>query len=86
MPERLVHWTREDDIAVVVIDNPPMNVLSIKVIELFDECLKEININNDCRAMIHSIAWKICLFPRWQRLMVMRWGAAWNLPLPATSE
>lgn len=52
MPERLVHWTREDDIAVVVIDNPPMNVLSIKVIELFDECLKEVNNNNDCRAMV----------------------------------
>ena len=32
MPERFVYWTQEDDITVVVIDNPPMNVLSIELL------------------------------------------------------
>ena len=35
--------------------------------------------------MIHLISWKICLFLRWRQLTVMRWVAAWNLPLPAIS-
>jgi enoyl-CoA hydratase len=52
MPERLVYWTQEDNIAVVVIDNPPMNVLSIKVIEQLDDCFRELNNNNDCRAVV----------------------------------
>jgi enoyl-CoA hydratase len=52
VPERLVTWTQEDNIAVVTIDNPPMNVLSSRVVEELDNCLKDINNNNDCRAVV----------------------------------
>ena len=52
MPERFVYWTQEDDITVVVIDNPPMNVLSIEVIEQLDDCFREMNNNSFCRAMV----------------------------------
>lgn len=52
MQEKLVSWTKESNIAIVVIDNPPMNVLSFKVTEDLFECLCEINGDNDCRAMV----------------------------------
>ncbi|MDO9535481.1 MAG: enoyl-CoA hydratase [Bacillota bacterium] len=52
MRERLVCWTKESNIAIVVIDNPPMNVLSFKVTEDLFECLCEINADNNCRAMV----------------------------------
>lgn len=52
MQEKLVSWTKENNIAIVVIDNPPMNVLSLKVTEELFECLHEINADTNCRAMV----------------------------------
>ena len=52
MQGKLVKWTKESNIAIVAIDNPPMNVLSFQVTEDLYKCLCEINADNDCRAMI----------------------------------
>lgn len=54
MPEKLVNLTLEENIAVVIIDNPPMNVLSAWVVEELHDCLREINNNSNCRAMVVS--------------------------------
>jgi enoyl-CoA hydratase/carnithine racemase len=52
MPGEFVNWTQEENIAVVVVENPPMNVLSSKVTEELLGCFKEINAVENCRAMI----------------------------------
>ena len=52
MPKKFVNWTQEKEIAIVVVDNPPMNVLSLKVAEELLECFQEINAKKDCRALI----------------------------------
>jgi enoyl-CoA hydratase len=52
MQEKLVSWIKESNIAIVVIDNPPMNVLSLKVTEELDKCLHEINADKNCHAMV----------------------------------
>lgn len=52
MSRELVNWVQEDNIAVVTINNPPMNVLSGKVAIELMECLEEINNNEGCRALV----------------------------------
>ncbi|RJX26483.1 MAG: enoyl-CoA hydratase [Dethiobacter sp.] len=52
MPGEFVNWTQEGNIAVVVVDNPPMNVLSSKVAEELLASFKEINAAENCRVMV----------------------------------
>jgi enoyl-CoA hydratase len=43
MPERtMVNWTKENGVAVMTIDNPPLNVLSEKVGAEIGECVNEV--------------------------------------------
>lgn len=52
MPNEFVNWTQEENIAVVVIDNPPVNAFSLKVASELLECLKEINAVKSCRSLV----------------------------------
>lgn len=52
MPREFVNWTQEKNIAIVVIDNPPVNALSLKVAAELLDCLKEINAVESCRAIV----------------------------------
>lgn len=52
MGNRKVSWTQEDNIAIIVIDNPPANALSELVGSQIIECLDEIEKNDDVRAVI----------------------------------
>ena len=52
MARSFVNWTQEGNIAFVVNDNPPMNVMSAQVAMELMECLKEINENEECRALV----------------------------------
>lgn len=45
-------WAKEGNIAVVVIDNPPLNFLSSGVAMELHNCLLEINETDGCRAMV----------------------------------
>ena len=46
------------NIAIVVIDNPPVNALSLKVAAELLDCLKEINAVESCRAIVITGAGK----------------------------
>ncbi len=52
MTRELVNWKQEGKTAEVVIDNPPMNVLSFKVIGEMLECCREIEETPGCCAMV----------------------------------
>ncbi len=52
MPKGYVWWTQEGNIAVVTINNPPLNVLNTKVVMALQECLSAIRETKDCRAMV----------------------------------
>ncbi len=52
MARDFVNWTQEGNIAFVVNDNPPMNVMSSKVAAELMDCLQEIKENPECRALV----------------------------------
>lgn len=52
MAREFVNWTQEGNIAVIVNNNPPMNVMSSQVAAELKECLEEINGTEDCRALV----------------------------------
>ncbi|NLJ56640.1 MAG: enoyl-CoA hydratase [Firmicutes bacterium] len=52
MSGNFVRWSQEKNIAVVVVDNPPLNLLSSNVAVELLQCLQEINKTDGCRAMV----------------------------------
>jgi len=52
MPNEFVNWRQEDDIAVIIIDNPPVNAFSLKVASELLKCLEEINDVKSCRSLV----------------------------------
>lgn len=52
MSKNYVRWTQEGNIAVVVIDNPPLNILNSKVVAALKDCLCEIKEIEDCRVLV----------------------------------
>lgn len=52
MSKNYVRWTQEGNIAVVVIDNPPLNVLNSKLLAALKESLCEIREKESCRALV----------------------------------
>jgi enoyl-CoA hydratase len=52
MSRNFVRWAQEGNIAVVVVDNPPLNLLNSNVVVELQECLQEINESDDCRVMV----------------------------------
>ncbi len=52
MSTKKVSWARENNIAIIVIDNPPANALSELVGSQIIECLDEIEKNDDIRVVV----------------------------------
>ncbi len=52
MTRDFVSWTQEGNIAAVIIDHPPMNVMSSQVAAELEACLQEIAENEECRALV----------------------------------
>jgi enoyl-CoA hydratase len=52
MSGNFVHWSQEKNIAVVVVDHPPLNLLSSNVAVELLQCLQEINKTDGCRALV----------------------------------
>ncbi|MGI5876473.1 MAG: enoyl-CoA hydratase/isomerase family protein, partial [Dethiobacteria bacterium] len=52
MAREFISWVLEDNVAVLTINNPPMNVISTPVSKELLECFREIDANEDCRALV----------------------------------
>lgn len=52
MSKNYVRWMQEGNIAVVVIDNPPLNILNSKVVAALKECLCKIKEIEGCRVLV----------------------------------
>lgn len=52
MNERKVTWEQDGAVAVITINNPPANALSVKVSEQLEECFREIENEEAVRAVV----------------------------------
>ena len=52
MEKRVVTWSKENGIATILIDNPPVNVLSCAVVEQLTAVVDEIELDDEVIAVI----------------------------------